>query len=93
LADFSLADRNLLVHYRVKDHQKKVTSNYRYPCREAVMSHETESTPHSPIDGHVGPQPMTTAPAELSTMPSLAADRLYQFAALTAGLFFLATLL
>jgi hypothetical protein len=57
------------------------------------MSHEIEPTSHSPTDGYDGQQPMTTPPVEALVISSLASDRLYQFAALTAGLFFLATLL
>jgi hypothetical protein len=49
------------------------------------MSHETEKTPDSNVDPPDG--------AEIIAVPSIAADRLYQFAALTAGIFFLFTLL
>jgi hypothetical protein len=57
------------------------------------MSDEIEDAPHSPTDQRQNPQLTTSAPVEVSVVPSIAADRLYQFAALTAGLFFLATLL
>jgi hypothetical protein len=53
------------------------------------MSDETKKAPYSSTDERQGPQLI----AEASVVPSIAADRLYQFAALTAGLFFLATLL
>ena len=60
------------------------------------MSDETGTAPHSPTDLRHDPQ-ITAAPlvegAERSVMPSIAADRLYQFAALTAGLFLLVTLM
>jgi hypothetical protein len=57
------------------------------------MSDETEKAPHSSTDERQGPQLIAPTPVEASVVPSIAADRLYQFAALTAGLFFLATLL
>jgi hypothetical protein len=57
------------------------------------MSDETEKAAHYSIDERQGPQLIAGAPIEVSVVPSIAADRLYQFAALTAGLFFLATLL
>jgi hypothetical protein len=57
------------------------------------MSDETEKAPLSTIDERQGPQLIAVAAVEASVIPSIAADRLYQFAALTAGLFFLATLL
>lgn len=57
------------------------------------MSDETEKAPLSTTDERQGPQLIAAATVEASVVPSIAADRLYQFAALTAGLFFLATLL
>jgi hypothetical protein len=57
------------------------------------MSDETEKAPLSSTDEHRSPQLIAVAAVEASVIPSIAADRLYQFAALTAGLFFLATLL
>jgi hypothetical protein len=60
------------------------------------MSDEIGTAPHSPSDQGHGPNLIATAPvegAEAYVMPSIAADRLYQFAALTAVLFFLVTLL
>jgi hypothetical protein len=49
------------------------------------MNQDNEKTPDSPADQKHGP--------ELIAVPSVAADRLYQVAALTAGIFFLFTLL
>ena len=57
------------------------------------MSDETQKAPYSSTDERQGPQLIAAATVEASVVPSIAADRLYQFAALTAGLFFLATLL
>ena len=57
------------------------------------MSDETKKAPLSTTDEHRSPQLIAVAAVEASVIPSIAADRLYQFAALTAGLFFLATLL
>jgi hypothetical protein len=57
------------------------------------MSDEIEKAPHSPTDERQRSQLTASAPVEVSVVPSIAADRLYQFATLTAGLFFLATLL
>jgi hypothetical protein len=62
------------------------------------MSHESEKTQDSSIGQLLGSKVFAVAPVEelagtAEAMPSLAADRLYQFAALTAGLFFLVTLL
>jgi hypothetical protein len=57
------------------------------------MSDEIEKAPHSPTDQRKKSQLTVPAPVEVSVVPSIAADRLYQFATLTAGLFFLATLL
>ncbi len=49
------------------------------------MNQEPKKTPDSPVDQKHGP--------EVIAVPSVAADRLYQVAALTAGIFFLFTLL
>jgi hypothetical protein len=58
------------------------------------MSHDNENTMSLPVDPHDGLLTVTAGVAqeEASKMP-LAADRLYQLAAVTAGIFFLATLL
>jgi hypothetical protein len=58
------------------------------------MSQDNENTPSLPVDPH---DALLTVPAgvaqeEESKMP-LAGDRLYQLAAVTAGIFFLVTLL
>jgi hypothetical protein len=55
------------------------------------MSHDNEKAPSSPLY----PENLQSiAPATLDTpRPSVAADRLYQLAALTAGIFLLVTLL
>jgi hypothetical protein len=58
------------------------------------MGHDNENTPSLPIDHQDG---LLLAPARGAqggvSMTSLAADRLYQLAAVTAGIFLLATLL
>jgi hypothetical protein len=58
------------------------------------MGHDNENTPSLSIDQQDG---LLLAPAHVApggtSMTSLAADRLYQLAAVTAGIFLLATLL
>jgi hypothetical protein len=58
------------------------------------MGHDNKNTPSLPIDQ---PDAPTLAPARVApggaSMTSIAADRLYQLAAVTAGIFLLATLL
>jgi hypothetical protein len=58
------------------------------------MSYGNENPPSFPIDQRDGlvMGPASVAPGE-EAKPSLAADRLYQLAAVTAGFFLLATLL
>jgi hypothetical protein len=58
------------------------------------MGHDNKNTPSLPIDQQDG---LLLAPARVAqaggSMTSIAADRLYQLAAVTAGIFLLATLL
>ncbi len=56
------------------------------------MGHQSEPTPHSQLEPHYALHGIAKAVAEEAAEPT-AADRLYQFAALTAGIFLLATLL
>ena len=56
------------------------------------MCQQNELTPHSQLEPQYALHGMAKAAVEESTQPT-AADRLYQFAALTAGIFLLATLL
>jgi hypothetical protein len=58
------------------------------------MAHDNENAPSLPVNQ---PDGLTLAPARVAqggaSMTSIAADRLYQLAAVTAGIFLLATLL
>jgi hypothetical protein len=56
------------------------------------MGQENELTPHSQLEPQFALHGIAKAAVEESEEPT-AADRLYQFAALTAGIFLLATLL
>jgi hypothetical protein len=56
------------------------------------MSQQNELSPHSQFELQYGLSGMAPAAVEGSTAAT-AADRLYQLAALTAGIFLLATLL
>jgi hypothetical protein len=56
------------------------------------MNEQTENLSYSPLDSQTGLKASGSGIAEGVAIP-IAADRLYQFAALTAGLFLLATLL
>jgi hypothetical protein len=61
------------------------------------MSHDNENTPSFPVDQLERGDGLLIAPVlvarEEGALPSLAADRLYQLAAVTAGIFLLVTLL
>jgi hypothetical protein len=56
------------------------------------MGQQNELSPHSQLEPQYTLRGMAQATAEGSATPT-AADRLYQLAALTAGIFLLATLL
>jgi len=56
------------------------------------MGQENELTPHSQLEPQFALHGIAKAAVEESAEPT-AEDRLYQFAALTAGIFLLATLL
>jgi hypothetical protein len=56
------------------------------------MSQQNEPSPHSQFEIQYGLRGMTPRAVEGNAAPT-AADRLYQLAALTAGIFLLATLL
>jgi hypothetical protein len=58
------------------------------------MSHGNEQTPNFPVDQHENLLiAANSAAREEGLMQSLVADRIYQFAAVTAGIFLLVTLL
>jgi hypothetical protein len=56
------------------------------------MSQQNELSPHSQLEPQYGLHGMVPTAMDGSTTPT-AADRLYQLAALTAGIFLLVTLL
>jgi hypothetical protein len=83
-------ERNLLVHYRVNDNlyiDDKLYSEEGY-----LMGQDNEDTRSFPVDG-IDDLPIARVASGEGSMTSLTADRLYQLAAVTAGIFLLVTLL
>jgi hypothetical protein len=56
------------------------------------MAHQNEISPRSKLEPHFAVEAIAS-PAKNELATPAAADRLYQFAALTAGIFLLATLM
>jgi len=86
-----IKDRNLLVQDRVNKHLLMCRPSLPEPKRRLIMDPQNERSPHSQLQAPYGPHGMSSA-VDSPTTPT-ASDRLYQFAALTAGIFLLATLL
>jgi hypothetical protein len=81
----------LLVQDRVNEHLLLCKKPMMHEPRP-VMSQQNELSPHSQLEPQYGLHGMVPTAMDGSTTPT-AADRLYQLAALTAGIFLLVTLL
>ena len=82
-----------MVQDRVNEHLLVCKPSNNRSEQGLIMGQQNELSTHSQLEPQYALHGIAQSAAETPASPPIAADRLYQLAALTAGVIFLATLL